>query len=106
MFNGYFLHSTFVLAEVLSSKGTHLVESKANNGSFVMHGEVSASSGDYGLVSLENGLFADSLVFGRGWQKLLTHELPPQKFIWTFSDTELNYTDKSCSRSRVSETPI
>lgn len=37
MFKSYFLHVTFVLAEILSSKGTHLVESKANNGSFVMH---------------------------------------------------------------------
>lgn len=73
------MHVTFVLADVLSSKGTHLVESKANNGSFVMHSEVSASSGDYGLVSLENGLFADSLVSGKGWQKLLTHDLPPLK---------------------------
>lgn len=54
MFNGYFLHVTFVLAEVLSSKGTHLVESEANDGSFVMHSEVSPSSGDYGLVLLEN----------------------------------------------------
>lgn len=45
--------------------------------------------GDYGLASFEKLLFADSLVFGRRWQKLLTHELPPQKSIWTFSDAKL-----------------